>query len=257
MGTFDQWRFLTGSVLCLVPGLDLGLEPSLAPGMNGLYNFQVTVNFVNPSPQGTNYFLYIVSLTSGLVTIKDNGTVTQVGLITRSDVLAAQQAPSIGYTEAVKLVGGNLKLFQSPAFDEGIADIYGLASKWAPKLFGNPSAVAPGAGMGLMGAGLSGQGEQQGAPIQPSAYYQDNNYRPPELNAGYDYNYGQGGRGGGGGDYYDDDGDSPRTPEERERGRSGPRPYRDAPGPPPVNLSRQRVHGPERADPRGDGPRFR
>ena len=106
-GAFDQWRWNVGSVVCVAPGKDLGLEPSLAPGMNGLYNFQVTVKFVNPSAAMVNYTLYIVTLTSGLVTIKDNGTVTQTGLITREDVLSAQVAPSMSYTEAAKLVGGD------------------------------------------------------------------------------------------------------------------------------------------------------
>lgn len=106
-GTFDQWRWEVGSVLCIAPGKDLGLEPSLAPGMNGLYNFQITVNYVNPSAYPVNYTLYVVTLTSGLVTIKDNGTVTQTGLITREDVLSAQTAPSMSYQEAVQLVGGD------------------------------------------------------------------------------------------------------------------------------------------------------
>lgn len=127
---------LRGSVLCIKPGLDLGLEPSIAPSMNGLYNFKVKVNWWNPCmgwnqaamvagggamPTGTNsafntnYSLYVVTITSGLVTVKDNGTVTQTGLLTRSDVLRAQAAPAMDQGEAQKMVGSgffeNIKRF--------------------------------------------------------------------------------------------------------------------------------------------------
>lgn len=83
VGSFQSWGQpgYNGSVLCLKPGLDLGLEPSLAPSMNGLYNFQITVNWFNPnvgntraSPSGTagtTFDLYVVPVTSGVVTIKD------------------------------------------------------------------------------------------------------------------------------------------------------------------------------------------
>jgi hypothetical protein len=117
-----------GSVLCIKPGYDLGLEPSIAPSMNGLYNFQIIVNWWNncygwnqaamvagggsmPAPGNvalnTRYTLYVVTVTSGLVTVKDNGTVTQTGLLTRADVLRAQAAPALDAGEANKMVGGD------------------------------------------------------------------------------------------------------------------------------------------------------
>lgn len=179
VGSFQQWGQpgYSGSVLCIKPGLDLGLEPSLAPSMNGLYNFQITVTWFGasngwtraaPSGSSTTYDLYVVPITSGIVTIKDNGTVTQTGLVTRADVLRAQAAPSMGMNEARFLVGGDffgsLKNFlgRSAGAVRNVAQmglgLAGAISPWA-------SAAAPLMRM-IAGAGLYGGGAE---PPQPGA----------------------------------------------------------------------------------------
>ena len=245
-GTYDQFRWLTGSVVCIKPGKDLGLEPSLAPGMNGLYNFQATLQFVNPSAFAVNYTAYIVALTSGLVTIKDNGTVTMTGLVTRMDVLSAQQQPAMTYTQAAKIVGGD---FFSPI----------KAMSHAPWANMRPGYY----GRGMYGAGLTGapsqvgnsEGgnpteEQQGAPMlmppsppgPPGGYAGPNDYMSaptpqqsytPQPRTGYTVTEP---------DYVDEYG--VRAQQERQqRAYSQKRAYEQAVmeparGPPPVIMSR-------------------
>jgi hypothetical protein len=154
-----------GSVLCLRPGYDLGLEPSIAPSMNGLYNFAINVQWWNPSfgwtqkaldpakvdqsfvspfvdeasPNAlynTVYALYIVTITSGLVTIKDNGTVTQTGLLTRADVLRAQSAPALDAGETQKLVGGDFFNKMKQFLGRGGRSMYGAGAQMAQRLLG-------------------------------------------------------------------------------------------------------------------------
>jgi len=176
-GSYDDWRLLSGSVLTIKPGLDLGLEPSLAPGMNGLYNFQITVNWFNASAQPVNFILYVVTLTTGIMTIKDNGTVTQTGIITREDVLSAQQAPSMGYTEAKALVGGDFFSSLKNILSRG-ADVVSKfgpnavnilrqiphpyaqgAATWGDKVLGAVPSVRKFFGFGLRGRGFGGEGQ--------------------------------------------------------------------------------------------------
>lgn len=172
VGSFDQWALHTGSVLCLKPGLDLGLEPSLAPGMNGLYNFQVQVSFFNAKARAVNYTLYVVPVTEGLVTIKDNGTVTQTGILTRSDVLGAQQAPSMGYQQAVQMVGGNffgnLKNILARGA-EGVGSVITGAAPAIGNYLGNAAlgAVRSRLGFGRFGAGLNPDEGADAAGIAP------------------------------------------------------------------------------------------
>lgn len=240
-GTFDQWRYLTGSVLCLCPGLDLGLEPSLAPGMNGLYNFQCTIVFNNPSSAPVNVVMYIVTLTSGLVTIKDNGTVTQTGLITRSDVLAAQQSPSIGWTEAVKLVGGD--------FFSAMKKPFGDLASAAFNQWGIPLGNQPVYGAGRYGAGFDASGQVPQGYQQPAGQVGSGMSLSSELDAP-NSQYSQ---------YYNQEPYSPESPRESEHERRGHRRHYDDPaGPPPISLSRQRHQAPRPQETRDrDGPRFR
>lgn len=168
-----------GSVLCIRPGLDLGLEPSIAPSMNGLYNFQIqSLTWWNPaygycqqsqttdtSPaaaQAINYMLYVVTVTSGIVTVKDNGTVTQTGLLTRADVLRAQAAPAMASNEAQKLVGGE--------FFSNIKSLLGRRGAGAGTMYGGSAdASSPAASVSAsMSLDSYGHGHSGGC-IDPSA----------------------------------------------------------------------------------------
>lgn len=186
-----------GSVLCIKPGLDLGLEPSLAPSMNGLYNFQITVTWYNnslglcratanppaggaatysPGSMATSYVLYVVPITSGIITIKDNGTVTQTGLLTRSDVLRAQSSPSLAANEAAKLVGGDFFNSLKNLLGRAGRSMYGGAMQMAQSLVGGsgcppaePSAEASVMGDAMdLAAGEGPSGLRAGLQGRPS-----------------------------------------------------------------------------------------
>lgn len=107
---WPMWSKQSGSVLLLRPDQDLSLDPTVAPGLNG-YNGNLTVQatFKNISPLSINYTMYIVVVTSGVVTIYDNQQVVQqTGVLTPQDVLESGSLPFIPSDQVVVRYGSGI-----------------------------------------------------------------------------------------------------------------------------------------------------
>jgi hypothetical protein len=85
-----------GSVVLLVPGKDIGLPPTLASGVGGQFNLQVSCSFTNPAvnPAGAiQYSLYILCVREGIFTLQQNRSIPQLNVVTPDDVLRSNATP--------------------------------------------------------------------------------------------------------------------------------------------------------------------
>ena len=91
-GSYSQWYRYTGSPLCLTFAQDIMINNPLQTvgSSNVKKNFQCTVNFTNISNKPVRYTLYVVVVSDGLFTLGNGSSVTQVGVLTESDVLNAE-----------------------------------------------------------------------------------------------------------------------------------------------------------------------
>lgn len=94
-----------GSVVCLSFAQDVGLMDTEAPGINGTYQLQIDVQLKNYWASSVAPTLYIVVISEGSCTLTENRLITQIGVISRENVLDAQQSPMIDYQDAQKVVG--------------------------------------------------------------------------------------------------------------------------------------------------------
>lgn len=97
-----------GSVLCLEFGTDIGLTDLEAPGLNGTYQLQMdlTIQNVNQTQTIANPVIYVITVSEGVLSIEDNRVITQIGVISKQDILDAQQQKGIDY-KTVEHVSGS------------------------------------------------------------------------------------------------------------------------------------------------------
>lgn len=97
--SFVAWNKFYGSVLCLVPGMDLDLSPLLAPGVDGYYqfNFKVSLRDLRKSfvagidpPNVLAYTLMLVTVNDGVMTINNATVDANIGGLTEMDVEATK-----------------------------------------------------------------------------------------------------------------------------------------------------------------------
>ncbi len=103
--TYTEFSKYTGSVIAIRPGLDLGLDPSVAPGLKLQMNLQVEATFTNlnltavaaapPKPAVVvrppiNFDIFVVVQSQGTFSIVNGSSVQQIGVFTQSDVLDAK-----------------------------------------------------------------------------------------------------------------------------------------------------------------------
>jgi len=82
---------LTGSVLCLDPALDFGLNSVSSNGILSNINLQINVTLQNMnSVSALNATLYVVLVSEGSITIANGNVIKQIGVLTRDDVLNAK-----------------------------------------------------------------------------------------------------------------------------------------------------------------------
>jgi hypothetical protein len=99
-----------GSILCIEFGTDIGLMDQEAPGLLGTYQLQLNVTVQNMNTtQGITPTLYIVTVSEGTFTIENNRSVSQIGVISKTDILTAKQHISdyINYEDIQDIQGGN------------------------------------------------------------------------------------------------------------------------------------------------------
>jgi hypothetical protein len=78
-----------GSVLCIDPGVSIGLDALSAPGILNNTQLQITCTFQNISPSNMNITMYVVVLNDGVINIVNGKLTTQIGILTSTEVLNA------------------------------------------------------------------------------------------------------------------------------------------------------------------------
>lgn len=95
-----------GSVLQIEFGTDIGLMDVEAPGLDGTYQLQIDVTFKNTNQSETiTADMYIIVISEGVFTIQDNRSISQIGVISRQDILDSQTAPKIDYYDVRNAAG--------------------------------------------------------------------------------------------------------------------------------------------------------
>lgn len=96
-----------GSIVCLEFGTDIPLSALQAPGMNGQFTLQVTMNVQNNTGATVNADMYLIIVYEGSATLTMGNCLLQIGVITAEDVLEAESKPSIPYHVIKDIQGGN------------------------------------------------------------------------------------------------------------------------------------------------------
>lgn len=163
-----------GSVLCVCMGDDIGLSDTEAPGLLGTYQLQMEVAVTNCNTINTvTPTLYIITISAGTFTIENNRSISQIGVISKMDILNAKQneSPYVDYDQVHDTYTGGahgnflsgIKQFGSEMWKyikPGLAKAYRLGKKIAPyaqAAYGVAKSVAPVIGPLLLGLGKKGQ----------------------------------------------------------------------------------------------------
>jgi hypothetical protein len=98
----------SGSVVIIDPCRNLGLSPVESSGINETIQLQITLNVRNVNQTDNIVFdVYVVAVNVGVFTIANQRSVSQIGVLSRNDVLNASNAPEISYHRYVnELEGG-------------------------------------------------------------------------------------------------------------------------------------------------------
>jgi hypothetical protein len=103
----------TGAIMCLRFGTDIQLEPDEAPGVGqNQYMLQVTMNVQNMNSStawdALPLTMYIVTISEGTFTIPSLGSAeTQLGVLSKTDVLDATSRPGLNYNRVASVNGGD------------------------------------------------------------------------------------------------------------------------------------------------------
>lgn len=100
--SWDQWNRYQGSVLCLDFARDMSLGPLEVPGVLGSYQFQVTVDYTNLSPDTIKHTLMIVSVSEGVFTVDKQTSMGQIGIVAPEEVLNDQSIKMADYYMSMK-----------------------------------------------------------------------------------------------------------------------------------------------------------
>jgi hypothetical protein len=104
--SWDEWNRNAGSVLCLDFAKDIGLSSMEAPGLLGTYQMNYRVNISNMNRiNAINFDLYTIVVSAGTFTISSNRANSQIGVISKQDILDAPDLPLVQYD--YDMDGGN------------------------------------------------------------------------------------------------------------------------------------------------------
>ena len=126
-----------GSVLALESGRDICLNPDECPGQLGTYQLQMSVGVKNANQTDAlaDVTLFVIVVSEGSFTIIDNNAISQIGIVTKKDVIESKNAPLIHYQDVQHIYGGNffsgLKNFASRIWD-GIKKALPMVKKALP-----------------------------------------------------------------------------------------------------------------------------
>jgi hypothetical protein len=107
-GAATAYYGTSGSVLCLEMGTDIALGPGECPGMLGTYQLQLRVDAINANTvDAITPTLYVIVISEGTLTIANNTTTAQIGVVTPQDDISAKHMPLIDYNTIREAYGGN------------------------------------------------------------------------------------------------------------------------------------------------------
>lgn len=173
-----------GSVLKLKMGKQIGLNEIQAPGLLGTYQLQVNISCTNTNQTQTiTPTFYIITISEGTFTITNNRSFTEIGVMTKKDILDSKNAPYVDYNMLKNVYGGDflddISRFGSMFWNglKGVVSDIGnavpnalsLANQSIPNALGLVSKVGPLIGIGEgeeCGSGLIGDGVVGGRMIK-------------------------------------------------------------------------------------------
>jgi len=157
-----------GSILCIEFGKDLGLPDDQCPGLLGTYQLQMNVTVTNTNQiNSVTPTLYVVVVNEGTFTITHNSSATQIGVMSKQDIMDARQMRGVDYNVIKKVYGGDwlddISRFGSMLWS-GIKTVANDVADFVPKALNVGTKVAPLLGLGddemnggvLIGDGMSG-----------------------------------------------------------------------------------------------------
>ncbi len=106
---FTEFANKIGSVICLKPGEDIGLDSLSASGKLDNQTLSLTVMVKNLSTESIFFSLYVVVVNSGTVSMVNGSFMHQVGVFSSQDVLNLDRkdAPSVPYEVNNSVYGGS------------------------------------------------------------------------------------------------------------------------------------------------------
>ncbi len=139
--SWPQFYKYRGSVLPLLFGRHIPLlNPDLAPGVRGNYNFQVTVNYYSTNTsRAIAPTLYVLPYYEGTLVSKPGIMVQQQGVISHENVLEASGTPPVNAYVGDEITGGGPFSFMksvisriAPIIEKGIPIVKALAPVIGP-----------------------------------------------------------------------------------------------------------------------------
>ena len=85
-----SWRQFSrdvGSVVCIIPSEDFGLNANQSNGLEGQYNLQVQATIVNYSSAPITYDLHVVCIMEGILEVSKGTAVKRMGVVKEANIL--------------------------------------------------------------------------------------------------------------------------------------------------------------------------
>ena len=112
---WSEWSKYNGSVLCIDPAKDLGLNALEANGSRGNYQLTYTLRYrslwTDTADVGAGVgvmptIVYTIAIQEGYMTVNDSVISLDVGVLTEQSIKDAEQAPAGTYNEIHNMYGG-------------------------------------------------------------------------------------------------------------------------------------------------------
>lgn len=171
-----------GSIVCIELGTDIGLGDVECAGLLGTYQLQINVGVTNINQSSeVNPTLYIIAVSEGVFNILDNRSVSQIGVVSKQDILDAKQhlADYVDYEMIQSVNGGNffsgLEKFGHNLIERirpFAKQVYEIGKKVAPYV---KTAYDIGKTVAPIIATLAGLGEEGGVLVGDQEYIYEGN----------------------------------------------------------------------------------
>lgn len=108
--TAKQFFDLTGSILCLDCGVDIGEASDMAPGLTTNLQISLSLELTNLSKTETiQPTLYVIAVYEGVFNLdRHNGVTLDVGVLSNKDILSANTSPGVNIHSIEPIYGGDL-----------------------------------------------------------------------------------------------------------------------------------------------------